>query len=203
MSAEAGPLLPPPRMEPLRTVQEVMQWQPGVRPGDYFCSSSVELPRDAASVAAISVPGRPRLLVCHDMMGGYLGDALTQGCPDPDAYKVTAWALVDTFMYFSHHLCTIPPPGWTDAAHRHCTRVLGTFISEWDGGAAECARAFATAESAAALAEKLAGDWLPRPLSREHPSHDTWLTKKHGINFVLHSSCHLRLANSRETTPTP
>lgn len=34
----------------------------------------------------------------------------------------------------SHNLVTIPPAGWIDVAHRHGTRVLGTFITEWDKG---------------------------------------------------------------------
>lgn len=33
---------------------------------------------------------------------------------------------------------TIPPAGWIDVAHRHGTRVLGTFITEWDKGYDVC-----------------------------------------------------------------
>jgi hypothetical protein len=34
---------------------------------------------------------------------------------------------VDVFVYFSHHLVTVPPPGWIHAAHKHGVkvRVLG------------------------------------------------------------------------------
>lgn len=38
----------------------------------------------------------------------------------------------------SHELVTIPTAGWIDAAHRHGTRVLGTFITEWDKGYDVC-----------------------------------------------------------------
>ncbi|XP_043441671.1 cytosolic endo-beta-N-acetylglucosaminidase isoform X3 [Prionailurus bengalensis] len=55
---------------------------------------------------------RPRTLLCHDMMGGYLDD--------------------------NHHLVTIPPVGWTNAAHRHGVCVLGTFIAEWKEGGRLC-----------------------------------------------------------------
>nr|XP_060501184.1 cytosolic endo-beta-N-acetylglucosaminidase isoform X2 [Panthera onca] len=55
---------------------------------------------------------RPRTLLCHDMMGGYLDD--------------------------NHHLVTIPPVGWTNAAHRHGVCVLGTFIAEWKEGGQLC-----------------------------------------------------------------
>jgi len=36
-----------------------------------------------------------------------------------EAYRLNAWHCVDTFVYFSHHLVTIPPPGWINAAHRN------------------------------------------------------------------------------------
>lgn len=65
------------------------------------------------------LPRCPRLLVCHDMAGGYGADALVQGCGDAHAFRLTHWHAVDAFVYFSHHLVTLPPPGWVHAAHRH------------------------------------------------------------------------------------
>ena len=38
--------------------------------------------------------------------------------------------MIDTFVYFSHHLITIPPPCWIDAAHRNGVPVLG--FTEWN-----------------------------------------------------------------------
>ena len=60
---------------------------------------------------------RPRLLVCHDLHGNYHADALPQGSADADYYRLTQWSSIDVFVYFSHALVTIPPPGWINAAH--------------------------------------------------------------------------------------
>ena len=40
-------------------------------------------------------------------------------CGFAEAYRLNAWHCVDVFVYFSHHLVTIPPPGWINAAHRN------------------------------------------------------------------------------------
>ena len=68
----------------------------------------------------------PRLLVCHDMAGGYREDAYAQGSRECDSFYLSHWHLIDTFVYFSHHCVTIPPPGWINAAHLH-----GTQASPW------------------------------------------------------------------------
>lgn len=57
-----------------------------------------------------------------------------QGSLDRELYTLRHWELVDIFVYFSHHRITIPPPCWTNAAHRNGVKVLGTFITEWDDG---------------------------------------------------------------------
>ncbi|KAL0889385.1 hypothetical protein Bca101_013368 [Brassica carinata] len=64
------------------------------------------------------------------------------GC---DCCEITG---VDMFVYFSHSLVTIPTPCWTNTAHRHGVKVLGTFITEWDEGKATCNEMLATKESA-------------------------------------------------------
>ena len=51
---------------------------------------------------------------------------------------------------------TIPPAGWTDVAHRHGTRVLGTFITEWGEGLNLCAKLLQSEEVAERAATKLA-----------------------------------------------
>jgi Glycosyl hydrolase family 85 len=66
---------------------------------------------------------RRKLIVCHDMRGNYLGDRFHQGhALDGNAYQVYCWSIIDTFIYFSHHMVTIPPRQWINVAHRHGTR---------------------------------------------------------------------------------
>ncbi|RWW35529.1 hypothetical protein BHE74_00059526 [Ensete ventricosum] len=79
-----------------------------------FNRSSVPLPP-----SAVALPPRRRILVCHDMKGGYTDDALVQGGDNSDAYAIWHWYLMDVFVYFSHYLVTLPPPCWTNAAHTH------------------------------------------------------------------------------------
>ncbi|KAK8770533.1 hypothetical protein V5799_013002, partial [Amblyomma americanum] len=52
------------------------------------------------------------------------------GIGKPDSYRFHHWQIIDTFVYYSRHLVTIPPPGWITAAHRHGVKVLGTFMLE-------------------------------------------------------------------------
>lgn len=65
----------------------------------------------------------PSLLVCHDLDGNYHSDALPQGDGNSDYYRLTDWANIDVFVYFSHALVTIPPVGWISAAHQNNTPV--------------------------------------------------------------------------------
>ncbi|ANM65635.1 Glycosyl hydrolase family 85 [Arabidopsis thaliana] len=102
------------------------------------------------------LPNRPRVLVCHDMKGGYVDDKWVQGCENEAGFAIWHWYLMDIFVYFSHSLVTIPPPCWTNTAHRHGVKVLGTFITEWDEGKATCKEMLATKESAQMYAERLA-----------------------------------------------
>ncbi|CAN6926444.1 hypothetical protein Bca4012_091053 [Brassica carinata] len=113
-----------------------------------FNRSTVPLRRDLPN-------NRPRVLVCHDMKGGYVEDKWVQGCENDAGYAIWHWYLMDVFVYFSHSLVTLPPPCWTNTAHRHGVKVLGTFITEWDEGKAACKEMLATKESAQMYAERL------------------------------------------------
>ncbi|KAK1270628.1 hypothetical protein QJS04_geneDACA005982 [Acorus gramineus] len=115
-----------------------------------FNKSSVPLP--APDVAA---PDRPRMLVCHDMMGGYADDKWVQGGSNAEAYGIWHWHLIDVFVYFSHNLVSVPPPCWTNAAHTHGVKVLGTFLVEWDEGIVIADKLLSTKESAILYAERL------------------------------------------------
>lgn len=113
---------------PINSLQEVFEWQGS---DDYYVGIAPLAPTQR-------LENRPKTLACHDMAGGYLEDRFVQGSDKYDAYRFYHWHLVDTFVYFSHHMITIPPPCWINAAHKHGVPVLGTFITEWDDGFEKC-----------------------------------------------------------------
>ncbi|GMY08305.1 cytosolic endo-beta-n-acetylglucosaminidase 2 [Fagus crenata] len=135
---------------PIKTLEELES-------RSYF--ESFHYPFNKASVAlqsgSSSLPNRRRLLVCHDMSGGYLDDKWIQGGTNPNSYSIWHWYLIDVFVYFSHNLVTLPPPCWTNTAHRHGVKVLGTFITEWDEGRVISDKLLSTNESAHMYAERL------------------------------------------------
>ena len=141
---------PPRKYQPLKTPTELLEWQ---RP-----------PRDIViqvtrSFRLISrhTSGVKKILVVHDMAGNYAEDAHVDGWYSRTlketkdywvwGYRISHFHWVDVFIYFSHSLVTIPPRGWIDAAHRHGTPVLGTFITEWEEGSQFCKEIFSTEES--------------------------------------------------------
>jgi mannosyl-glycoprotein endo-beta-N-acetylglucosaminidase len=122
-----------PEIRPLTTVEQILSWAPSIEEARYCCSISLQKRRDGGLRA-----DRPRMLCCHDMRGGYLEDRYLQGGGDAGGYFFRHFEKIDGFVYFSHKLVTIPPPGWTHAAHLHGVPVLGTFITEWEEGAEVC-----------------------------------------------------------------
>ncbi|XP_036446384.1 cytosolic endo-beta-N-acetylglucosaminidase [Colossoma macropomum] len=96
-----------------------------------------------------------RTLVCHDMMGGYLEDRFIQGTEVGAPYVFYHWQYIDIFNYFSHHMVTIPPAVWTNAAHKHGVLSLGTFITEWTDGGKMCEVFLAEEEAYRSAADKL------------------------------------------------
>ncbi|KAG5493657.1 hypothetical protein JIQ42_02031 [Leishmania sp. Namibia] len=130
-----------------------------------------------------SLPLRSRLLVCHDMGGGYLrtdrrlflcegkpvsatasAEGVGGGCGAAGhsclqtvegAYTVSYWAHVDCFVYFSHRRITVPPREWIDSGHSHGVPVLGTLITEGDSGAADLKLLLTDAKRMAAIIARL------------------------------------------------
>ena len=141
-----------PEIRPLETVEELLSWQP-TEGQSRLCQSSHPLParRDGGLRA-----NRPRLLCCHDHRGNYLEDRLLQGGSDAGAYVFRHWHAIDGFVYFSHNLVTVPPPGWTDAAHLHGVPILGTLITEWEQGTATMTALLASDATAERAANQLA-----------------------------------------------
>ncbi|KAK8765578.1 hypothetical protein V5799_031813 [Amblyomma americanum] len=108
---------------PLKTLEELLDFEKPL-----VCA--VEPLRDVKR----GKPDDPKILFCHDMMGGYLEDRFIHGSDKSDSYRFHHWHLIDSFVYFSHYMVTIPPPGWISAGHKHGVKVLGTFIVESDPG---------------------------------------------------------------------
>ncbi|XP_004148185.2 cytosolic endo-beta-N-acetylglucosaminidase 1 isoform X2 [Cucumis sativus] len=120
----------------------------------YFKSFHYPFNKSTVALQPLPLPDRRRMLVCHDMAGGYKDDKWVQGGTNPDAFGIWHWYLIDVFVYFSHDLVTLPPPCWTNTAHRHGVKVLGTFILE-GGGKDVRDTLLLTKESAQMYAERL------------------------------------------------
>ena len=58
---------------PISSLDAALNWVPGC---DDLCVPSISLPTSLNSTAD---PSMPRMLVCHDMMGGYKKDRFVQG----------------------------------------------------------------------------------------------------------------------------
>ncbi|XP_041000722.1 cytosolic endo-beta-N-acetylglucosaminidase 1 isoform X2 [Juglans microcarpa x Juglans regia] len=161
LQSSSAPRPPPPfdPMEPSVPISYPIKTLEDLESQSYF--NSFHYPFNKASVAlqsgpSYSLPNRRRLLVCHDMEGGYVDDKWVQGGTNPEAYAIWHWYLIDVFVYFSHSLVALPPPCWINTAHRHGVKVLGTFMAEWDEGRVICDRLLSTKESAHLYAERLA-----------------------------------------------
>lgn len=102
--------------------------------------------------------GHPETLLCHDMRGGYLEEEKLDGCVVTELtapFILFHWWYVDIFVYFSHNFITIPPVGWINQAHKHGVPILGTVITEWDGGAGLCKKFLKDERSVAKTVLKL------------------------------------------------
>ncbi|XP_012968918.2 cytosolic endo-beta-N-acetylglucosaminidase isoform X2 [Mesocricetus auratus] len=134
----------------LSSLEELLAWTPLMEDGFNVALEPLERRQPP-----LSSP-RPRTLLCHDMMGGYLEDRFIQGSEVQNPYSFYHWQYIDIFVYFSHHTVTVPPVCWTNAAHRHGVCVLGTFITEWQDGGRLCESFLAgDARSYQAVADRL------------------------------------------------
>ncbi|XP_078081658.1 cytosolic endo-beta-N-acetylglucosaminidase isoform X2 [Mustelus asterias] len=135
----------------ISSLAELKSWQPSIQ-DEHFNKAAIPLaPRQPPLQC-----NRPRTLVCHDIAGGYLSDRFIQGVHEENPFVFYHWLYIDIFVYFSHHMVTIPPVCWTNAAHKHGVAILGTFITEWEAGAAICEAFLENEETFRAMADQLA-----------------------------------------------
>ncbi|KAF9551339.1 hypothetical protein EC957_009223 [Mortierella hygrophila] len=143
-----------PTSAPIKTFKDLLDWKPGQ--DEYNVAHTPFHPRPtpfarraespfSSEFKDRSTPGLSnqaqlrdcKVIVCHDMAGGYAEDARPQGNDYDKIYSIQYWNHVDIFIYFSHYRITIPPPVWTNAAHRNGVRSIGTIITEWLPGILE------------------------------------------------------------------
>ncbi|KAK2829182.1 hypothetical protein Q7C36_017172 [Tachysurus vachellii] len=133
----------------LKSLDELLSWKPSS--ANPFNKATVPLEKRWPSLQ----DSQMRTLVCHDMMGGYLEDRFIQGAEVDTPYVFYHWEYIDIFNYFSHHMVTIPPVMWTNAAHKHGVLSLGTFITEWTEGEKICEVFLAGEEQYRSVADQL------------------------------------------------
>ncbi|CAI5518875.1 unnamed protein product [Closterium sp. Naga37s-1] len=168
-SADPLPPVPPsppvaPVCAPLTSLDQLLHWRPSspATCGIYNRATAPFRARSAPGAARGELPRRrrQRVLACHDMMGGYVEDARAQGSARSEVYRAWEWDSVDVWVYFSHHLVTLPPVAWSNCCRTHGvqvrTGVLGTFITEWEAGAEVCRQLLASRATAARAAHQLA-----------------------------------------------
>ncbi|KDR71031.1 hypothetical protein GALMADRAFT_801556 [Galerina marginata CBS 339.88] len=124
-----GKLEPSPRQPYyFKSLKELDNWSPGTANNRY--EGIVKYSPRRPGPESLN---RGKLLVCHDYKGGYTESLFAR------SYTFNFWSTCDTFIYFSHHRVTVPPPGWISAAHRQGVKMLGTLIFE-GGGEEDCLR---------------------------------------------------------------
>lgn len=105
-----------PTAEPIVSLSDVFGWK-------WESSENNLYSRSLALRVPSNLNESQKLLICHDMKGGYVEDKLVQGGRDGTIYRIWDWSSVDIFVYFSHNLVTIPPVCWTNAAHKNGVKV--------------------------------------------------------------------------------
>ena len=133
---------------PIKSFRELLTWQKShCRKPSTLCRRSQpisgqmwhESDQSFSSLTPVNMVDVPRTIFCHDLRGGYLSDRFVNGTEcEVQPYTFLNWSCIDTFIYFSHNFVTIPPMGWTECAHTHGVKMLGTIITEWDDGSKLC-----------------------------------------------------------------
>lgn len=147
----------------LETFAELLAWtEDGVSPSQRANTPLFQRPGRESSL-----PRRSNVMLVHDYAGGYNDYEAFQGQNiEKELYSCSYLNYVETFVYFSHRLVTIPPPTWTNTCHRNGVKILGTFIVE------------PGSVGVSAILEEASGRfWVADKLARiaQHYGFDGWL----------------------------
>ena len=134
-----------PIIQPIKSFYKLLSWLPGF---DNFNVPCVPLRHRGNTKPDVKV------LVCHDMMGGYTLDKYPQGVNVMEDYHFYHWHLIEGFIYFSHNFITIPPATWTNAAHANGVLSMGTIITEWEDGTQTCNHLLSTSDNVEKFVEQ-------------------------------------------------
>ena len=108
---------------------ELDAWRPDdVDPVQQANTPLLERPAAVGQDQSVPCTG---VLLCHDYSGGYHDyESVRPPLLEDEPYSCHYLQYVDSFVYFSHKLVSVPPPTWTNTMHRNGVKVLGTFIVE-------------------------------------------------------------------------
>ncbi|KAL1474808.1 hypothetical protein MTO96_020453 [Rhipicephalus appendiculatus] len=102
-------------VEPLKSLEELLSFD---RPLLFVVEPLRQIQRGQ--------PGEPKNMLLHDT-AAYQEDKYIYGSNKASSYNFPLWQAIDTFVYYTDNMVSIPPPGWITAAHKHGVKVLGTF----------------------------------------------------------------------------
>ena len=144
--------------------------------------------------------GKAQVTLIHDYAGNYHDYESSQGLElDEERYCCEHLQFVDTFVYFSHNLVSVPPPTWTNTLHRNGVKSLGTFIVEpgkshvekilrtevCENNGEQSVRSFPVAKKLAKIASAYGFDgWLIN-IEKTFPPHEWDLEKLRGFLVQL------------------
>lgn len=114
-----------PRSGPMPSFADLTNWTTPNDPANQTPLTPLQ-PRPA--------PTGSHLFLYHDMYGGYIpdGDLFPQGTACDDFYNFNFWQYTDIFSYFTHYWLAVPPPAWTNAAHRNGVPMLGNLTPPYN-----------------------------------------------------------------------
>lgn len=116
--------MPTPPLQPVTSgiadVQSLLTWTSQDDPFGPFNQATIPLRPRAGT------PAGPLVLNCQ---GLDYAPFFPQGSTDNDVLNFSYWQYVDVFNFFGgQNRFVIPPPGWTNAAHRNGVPMLGSFF---------------------------------------------------------------------------